>query len=220
MAEFESAATPETADDEVSAAELEFAGSDADEGFSGASAGSALPDAASASAKLEAAGDELAVAAGAIAGRVAFGLASMATSIGVPRDAMQASCQCKDVKSLKKSGDRLLPFQRVTSRLFGSGENAEMTRAGQEARAAGLNTAKSAVPAVPSLEQIGGVELPLLAPRLFDLINATLTGAKAFKNFTLAKSLLVGHGGFPANAFKAENVFSKVRPELLDLLTN
>ena len=124
------------------------------------------------------------------------------------------------VKSLNKSGDRLLLFQRVTSRLFGSGENAEMMRAGREARAAGLNAAKSAVPPMPSLEQIGGVELPLLAPRLFDLINAMLTGAKAFKNFTLAKSLLVGHGRFPTNAFKAENVFSEMRPELLDPLTN
>jgi hypothetical protein len=96
LAGFESAATPETTDDEISGAELEFAGSGADEGFSGAYAGSALPDAASASAKLEASGDELAVGAGAIAGRVAFGLASISTSIGVPRDAMQASCQCQN----------------------------------------------------------------------------------------------------------------------------
>jgi hypothetical protein len=95
-AEFESAATPETTDDEVSGAELEFAGSDAGDRFSGAYADRAFPDAASASAKLDAAGDELAVGAGAIAGPVTFGLASMSTSIGVPRDAMQASSQCRN----------------------------------------------------------------------------------------------------------------------------
>jgi hypothetical protein len=87
-----------------------------------------------------------------------------------------------------------------------------------EARPAGLKTAKLAA-AVPPLQQMRGIEPPLLAPPLLDPVGVVLASAEIFQNFALAKSLLVSRRGLQPHRFETADLFLQPNKEFLELFT-
>ena len=73
---------------------------------------------------------------------------------------------------------------------------------------------------MPALQQEIGVQFPLLAPHLVELIGMPLAGADSLKNLALLQCLPILTRRLLAERFAAANFVLKLKTQLLQLLAN
>ena len=71
---------------------------------------------------------------------------------------------------------------------------------------------------MPTLEQKGRVEFPLLTAQLFDMVGAELMRAQRFEGLAFTVSLLVGARCLLAQAFETPDFLFKLQTKPLQLL--
>src|ERR1035438_8796997 len=67
---------------------------------------------------------------------------------------------------------------------------------------------------MPALQQVCGIEFLLLAPRLFELIDAALSLSQGFQHLAFAESPLIGLNGLLTECVEAANFFLKLNAKL------
>ncbi len=71
---------------------------------------------------------------------------------------------------------------------------------------------------MPALQQMGGVEFPLLAAQLFLLVGAALAGAQGFEDLAFAIGPMIFAGRLLAYQFELANVGLKFLAEAMQVL--